>query len=84
MVLLFLISMIAPYGKIAKVLPLTIMFNPKENLDLDLQSVGYAMMHTTWLARISHYTIFIDAFFWFMMPTSVLSTSNTLALVRFS
>lgn len=67
MVVLFLMSVIAPYGKITKIFPLTIMFHPKENLDLDLQSVGYAMMHTTWLARISHYTIFIDAFFWFIV-----------------
>jgi hypothetical protein len=58
MVALFVLSIAAPYGKITKTLPLTIMFHPKENLDLDLQSVGYAMMHTTWLARISHYTIF--------------------------
>lgn len=67
MVGLFIISIARPYGKIAKTLPLTIMFRPKENLDLDFQSVGYAMMHTTWLARISHYTIFIDAFFWFVI-----------------
>jgi len=67
MIGLFALSIFAPYGKITKILPLTIMFNPRENLNLDIQSVGYAMMHTTWLARISHYTIFIDAFFWFII-----------------
>lgn len=71
MIGLFILSIVAPYGKITKTLPLTLMFHPKENLDLDLQSVGYAMMHTTWLARISHYTIFVDAFLWFMLFSSI-------------
>ena len=64
---LFLLSILAPYSKVTTVLPLTIMFNPKKNLDLDLQSVGYALLHSTWWAQISHYTIFIDAFFWFVL-----------------
>jgi hypothetical protein len=80
MVALFVLSIAAPYGKITKTLPLTIMFHPKENLDLDLQSVGYAMMHTTWLARISHYTIFLDAFVWFMLFASVHWSLSLIAL----
>lgn len=78
---LYFIAIIAPYSKIAKVLPLTIMFNPKENIDLDLQSVGYALLHSTWLAQISHYTIFIDAFFWFVLLGSVHWGLSLLALL---
>lgn len=74
-------SWIAPYGRITRVLPLTIMFNPRENLDLDLQSVGYAMMHTTWLARISHYTIFIDAFLWFIIFNSFSNILGAIVLM---
>lgn len=80
-ILLFLISYFFPYRKIAKVLPLTIMFNPKENLDLDFQSVGYEMMHTTFLARSTHYTIFIDAFLWFIIFTAIHPIVGILALI---
>jgi hypothetical protein len=80
MVALFILSVVAPYGKITKTLPLTIMFHPKENMDLDLQSVGYAMMHTTWLARISHYTIFLDAFVWFILFSSIHWSLSVVAL----
>lgn len=81
MALLFLISYLFPYKKIAKVLPLTIMFNPKENLDLNFQSVGYEMMHTTFLARSTHYTIFVDAFLWFVVFTAIHPIVGILALV---
>ncbi len=80
MVALFILSVVAPYGKITKTLPLTIMFHPKENMDLDLQSVGYAMMHTTWLARISHYTIFLDALVWFILFSSIHWSLSLVAL----
>ena len=77
---LFLLSILAPYSKITTVLPLTIMFNPKKNLDLDLQSLGYALLHSTWLGQISHYTIFIDAFFWFVLLVCIHWSLGLLAL----
>ena len=67
--LILIVSIYYPFSKLAKQFPLTIMFSPKVNLDL--QSVGYAMMHSTWLGRISHYTIFWDAFFWFVICSCV-------------
>lgn len=64
---LYVITNFLPARIIGKILPLHIVFKPKENIDLDFQSVGYAMLHKTWFARISHYTIFFDAFLWFIV-----------------
>lgn len=67
MAALFALAIVAPYSKVTKALPLTVMFNPRENLNLNLQSVCYAMTHTTWMGRISHLTIAVDAFLWFVV-----------------
>lgn len=67
MILLYLATNLVPANIIGRLLPLHTVFEPRKNLDLDFQSIGYAMLHKSWFSRITHYTIFIDAFFWFMV-----------------
>lgn len=45
MIVLYLLSNFAPANIIGKILPLHTVFKPKKNVDLDFQSVGYAMLH---------------------------------------
>lgn len=67
MVLLYLITNFVPARIVGRLLPLHIVFEPRRNLDLDFQSLGYALLHKSWFSRITHYSIFIDAFFWFIV-----------------
>lgn len=67
MVVLYVLCNILPNRIIGKLLPLHIVFKPKTNFDLDFQSIGYALLHTKWINRITHYTIFLDAILWFVI-----------------
>ena len=71
MVLLYIACNHLPDKVVGNILPLHNVFRPKMNLDLDYQSVGYAMLHTKWFARITHYTIILDSLLWFVFFNSV-------------
>jgi len=47
------------------ILPFHTAFHLDKNLDLDFQTIGYATVHQKWFNRVTHYTIFYDAFLWF-------------------
>ena len=67
MVVLYLLCNILPDNITGKYLPLHNVFKPKTNIDLDYQSIGYALLHTTWATRITHSTILIEAVLWFVI-----------------
>ncbi|MDX2282766.1 MAG: hypothetical protein NW241_01330 [Bacteroidia bacterium] len=48
-------------------LPLHDVFKPRTNVDLDYQSIGYVLLHTTWVTRITHATVILDALLWFVI-----------------
>jgi hypothetical protein len=67
MVVLYVVCNLLPDTIVGNILPLHIVFRPRTNVDLDFQSIGYAMLHTKWIARITHYTIIIDSMLWFVI-----------------
>jgi hypothetical protein len=56
-----------PDSIVGQYLPLHNVFKPQTNIDLDYQSIGYALLHTTWATRITHSTIIIEAVLWFVI-----------------
>lgn len=66
-VALYVVCNIMPDSIVGNILPLHLVFKPHTNVDLDFQSIGYAMLHTKWIARITHYTIIIDSMLWFVI-----------------
>ena len=52
---------------VGNILPLHNVFRPRKNVDLDYQSIGYAMLHTRWITRITHYTIILEVVLWFVI-----------------
>ena len=54
MATLYVVCNLLPDNIVGKLLPLHNVFKPRTNVDLDYQSIGYAMLHTKWiiLARI--------------------------------
>lgn len=67
MVVLYIVCNVLPDRIVGKYLPLHNVFNPQTNVDLDYQSIGYALLHTTWATRISHSTIIVEAVLWFVV-----------------
>jgi hypothetical protein len=66
-VLLYLLCNVLPDNLTGKLLPLHNVFKPETNIDLDYQSIGYTLLHTTWATRITHSTIIIEAVLWFVI-----------------
>jgi hypothetical protein len=67
MVALYVVCNLVPDRIVGKYLPLHNVFKPKTNVDLDYQSIGYAMLHTKWITRITHYTIIFEVMLWFVI-----------------
>ena len=67
MIFLYIACNLMPDWLVGNILPLHNVFRPRMNVDLDYQSIGYAMLHTKWFARITHYTIILDAVMWFVV-----------------
>lgn len=66
-VVLYIVCNVLPDSIVGQYLPLHNVFKPKTNIDLDYQSIGYALLHTTWATRITHSTIIIEAVLWFVI-----------------
>ncbi|AQG81383.1 hypothetical protein [Spirosoma montaniterrae] len=64
---LYVICNVLPDRIVGRILPLHAVFKPKTNVDLDFQSIGYALLHTTWVTKITHATILIEAMLWFVI-----------------
>jgi hypothetical protein len=67
MLVLYILCNVLPDRIVGQFLPLHNVFKPKTNVDLDYQSIGYALLHTTWATRITHSTIIIEAILWFVI-----------------
>ena len=67
MVTLYVLCNVLPDRIVGKILPLHNVFKPHTNVDLDYQSIGYALLHTTWVTRITHATVVLDALLWFVI-----------------
>ena len=67
MAVLYFVCNLLPDRIVGNILPLHNVFRPKENVDLDYQSIGYAMLHTKWITRFTHYTIILDTMLWFVV-----------------
>lgn len=66
-VVLYILCNILPDRIVGKFLPLHNVFKPQTNVDLDYQSIGYTLLHTTWATRITHSTIIFEAVLWFVI-----------------
>ena len=67
MVALYILCNVLPDHITGNILPLHHVFKPHTNVDLDFQSIGYAMLHTKWVTRITHYTIIAEVMLWFVL-----------------
>lgn len=67
MVTLYVLCNVLPDRWVGPFLPLHNVFKPQTNVDLDYQSIGYALLHTTWVTRITHATVILDALLWFVV-----------------
>lgn len=67
MAVLYVLCNLLPDRIVGIYLPLHNVFKPQTNVDLDYQSIGYALLHTTWVTRITHSTVIIDAVLWFVI-----------------
>lgn len=67
MVVLYILCNVLPDQIVGKYLPLHNVFKPQTNVDLDYQSIGYALLHTTWATKITHSTIIIEGILWFVV-----------------
>ena len=66
-VILYILCNALPDRLVGQYLPLHNVFKPQTNIDLDYQSIGYALLHTTWLTKLTHSTIVIEAVLWFII-----------------
>lgn len=64
---LYVLCNILPDRLVGKFLPLHNVFKPQTNIDLNYQSIGYVLLHTTWATKITHSTIIIEAILWFVI-----------------
>jgi hypothetical protein len=64
---LYVLCNVLPDRIVGQFLPLHDVFKPQTNVDLDYQSIGYALLHTTWATRLTHSTIIIEAVLWFVI-----------------
>lgn len=67
MVVLYILCNVLPDSVMGRFLPLHNVFKPQTNVDLNYQSIGYSLLHTTWLTKITHSTIIIEALLWFVI-----------------
>ena len=67
MLVLYIVCNVLPDRIVGKYLPLHNVFKPQTNVDLNYQSIGYALLHTTWATRITHSTIIFEAVLWFVI-----------------
>jgi hypothetical protein len=67
MAVLYFVCNLLPDRLVGNILPLHNVFRPRKNVDLSYQSIGYAMLHTKWITRLTHYTIIIDVILWFVI-----------------
>ena len=67
MAVLYVICNLLPDRIVGNFLPLHNVFKPRTNIDLDYQSIGYAMLHTKWINRFTHYSIGFDVILWFVI-----------------
>jgi hypothetical protein len=67
MVALYVLCNVLPDRIVGQFLPLHNVFKPQTNVDLDYQSIGYVLLHTTWATRITHSTIIFEAVLWFVV-----------------
>lgn len=67
MVVLYILCNVLPDSIVGNILPLHNVFKPKMNIDLDYQSIGYAMLHRSWFAKITHSTLIFEALLWFVI-----------------
>ena len=66
-VILYVVCNLLPDRIVGKFLPLHNVFKPETNIDLDYQSIGYVLLHTTLATKITHSTIIIEAILWFVI-----------------
>lgn len=66
-VALYVMCNFLPDRIVGKFLPLHNVFKPETNVDLDYQSIGYVLLHTTLATRITHSTIILEAILWFVI-----------------
>jgi hypothetical protein len=66
-IILYVVCNLLPDRIVGKFLPLHNVFKPDTNIDLDYQSIGYVLLHTTWATKITHSTIIIEAVLWFII-----------------
>jgi hypothetical protein len=66
-VVLYVLCNVLPDSVVGQFLPLHNVFKPQTNIDLDYQSIGYALLHTTWVTKLTHSTIIIEAVLWFVI-----------------
>jgi hypothetical protein len=69
-VVLYVLCNVLPDRIVGQFLPLHNVFKPQTNIDLDYQSIGYALLHTTWVTKLTHSTIIIEALLWFVIFNS--------------
>ena len=67
MAVLYVVCNLLPDRIVGNILPLHNVFRPRKNVDLDYQSIAYAMLHTKWITRITHYTIIFEVMLWFVI-----------------
>ena len=67
MFVLYIVCNVVPDSIVGQYLPLHNVFKPKTNVDLDYQSIGYALLHTKWITRLTHYTIIFEVVLWFVI-----------------
>lgn len=63
----YIVCLLLPPHVIGKVLPFFDAFHFKKNIDLDYQSLSYALVHTSLIAKLTHLTLIVDAFLWFII-----------------
>lgn len=66
-IILYVVCNLLPDRIVGKFLPLHNVFKPETNVDLDYQSIGYVLLHTTLATKITHSTIIIEAILWFVI-----------------
>ena len=81
MVTLYVVCNLVPDRIVGNYLPLHNVFKPHTNVDLDYQSIGYAMLHTKWITRITHYTIIFEVMLWFVIFQSWHASIPIIALL---
>jgi hypothetical protein len=67
MFVLYIVCNVLPDRIVGQYLPLHNVFKLQTNIDLDYQSIGYVMLHTSLFTKITHSTIIIESLLWFVI-----------------